>query len=940
MAGVINDAPRTRPLTGHGRATIAFNTPGLRLLEGRRDLSVLWDIRVAPDARGKGIGSALFERVEVWAKANGCCQLKVETQNINVRACDFTHGTDVSCEWSTTPRILHCRRKRNSSGTKICESRAKSERSMWHDVIFAARLLHKAPIFTAAAVLTLAVGVGVNTAVFSVVNAILLRPLPVRDSGRLVVIASQDISSSALRGMSLPDVKDYRAATRDLFEDIAGYSVGFLGVARQGGPPERVLVTWTTGNYFPLLDVRPVLGRVIRPDEGESGRADAVVVLGYSTWQRRFGGDRSVIGEIVHLNGQPCTIVGVAPPNFVGTFAFSESELYLPLNWSGAETFDDRQVRGLHVIARLKPEVTIESAQVAMNVVAERLTRQYPESNATVSVRILPERLARPEEDQYRSNALGAAITLALVVLVMIVAAVNVTNLLLARAAGRRHELAIRAALGAGRGRLVRQVMTESLILAALGGCAGVLLGTSAARMLATMRLPGDLPVRFDFSLDGRVLAYAVAVVLVTGLLVGLVPAMRVSGADLDQTLRQSGHGAPSRHGHRVRVFLVIAQIAVRFVLLAAAGLLVRSLFEAKRADLGFRPEGILNIHMDVGQLGYSEPRGRAFFEEVERRVRTTPGVEDTSFAFTIPMGYIRVSGAVEAEGQPVERQKRLSAGKNIVSSNYFQTMGIRIVRGRSFSDADTQQSRPVALVNQHLANMLWPRQDPIGQRFRSAGQEGSWVEVVGVTNTGKYRFLFEDPQPYFYVPIVQEYTALRALQIRTSMRPELLAPVVERTIRTLEPNLPLYDVQTMTQALGSGLGFFPVRVGAVSAASLGLLALALSSIGLYGVVSYLTSQRTHEIGVRMAVGADRHDILRLVLLDSFKLVLVGVVAGLLVTLACSRVVSSFLFGVSPRDPLTLVGLAPILGGVALIACAIPARRAARVDPTVALRSE
>ena len=368
--------------------------------------------------------------------------------------------------------------------------------------------------------------------------------------------------------------------------------------------------------------------------------------------------------------------------------------------------------------------------------------------------------------------------------------------------------------------------------------------------------------------------------------------------------------------------------------------MLVRSLFEAERADLGFRPEGILNIHMDVGQLGYSEPRGRAFFEEVERRVRTTPGVEDTSFAFTIPMGYIRVSSAVEAEGQPLERHERLSAGKNIVSSDYFQTMGVQIVRGRSFSDRDTGQSRPVAVVNQHLANMLWPRRDAIGQRFRSAGQERSWVEVVGVTETGMYRFLFEDPQPYFYVPIVQEYTALRVLQIRTSMRPEALTPVIERTIRALEHNLPLYDVQTMTQALGSGLGFFPVRVGAVSAASLGLLALALAGIGLYGVVSYFTSQRTHEIGVRMAVGADRHDILRLVLRDSFTLVLVGVVAGLLVTLVCSRLVGSFLFGVSPRDPLTLVGPAAILGGVALIACAIPAWRAARVDPTVALRAE
>ena len=629
--------------------------------------------------------------------------------------------------------------------------------TLWNDVVFTTRLLRKSPIFTAAVVLTLALGVGVNTAVFSVVNAIMLRPLPVRNGDRLVVIASQNTSNRALRGMSFPDVQDYRAATRDLFEDIAGYSVGFLGLAPQGGRPERVLVTWITGNYFPLLDVRPVLGRVIRPDEGGPGRADAVVVLGYSTWQRRFGSDRSVVGQIVKVNGQPCTIVGVVPPEFVGTFAFSESELYLPLNWSGVGDFDNRHARGLHALARLRPEVTVERAQTAMNVVAERLARQYPDSNVNVAVRVLPERFARPEEDQFRSNALAAAIMLALVVLVMIVAAVNVTNLLLARATGRRQELAIRAALGAGRGRLLRQMVTESLMLAALGGGAGLLLGTWAARVLATMRLPGDLPVRFDFNLDGRVLVYAVTVALVTGLLVGLIPAVRISGTDLDPTLRQSRHRSPGTHGHWIRGVLVVAQIAVCFVLLAAAGLFVRSLFEAERADVGFRPQGVLNIHMDVGQLGYTEAQGRALFEEVERQVRSIPGVQDMSFAFTIPMGYVRVSNPVEAEGQPVDSDKRLSAGKNIVSSEYFHTMGIQVVRGRSFSDSDNEQSRPVALVNQHLADMLWPGQDPIGRRFRSAGPDGSWVEVVGVTHTGKYQFLFEDPQPYFYVPIAQD---------------------------------------------------------------------------------------------------------------------------------------------------------------------------------------
>jgi predicted permease len=575
-----------------------------------------------------------------------------------------------------------------------------------------------------------------------------------------------------------------------------------------------------------------------------------------------------------------------------------------------------------------------------MDVVAGRLARQYPVSNGNIAVRVLPERLARPEEGQFQTNAIAAAIVLGLVGLVMIVAAVNVTNLLLARATSRLHELAIRAALGAGRRRLVRQMVTESLLLAAWGGGVGILVGTWGARVLATLRPPGDLPVRFDFHLDGRVLTCASLMALVAGLLVGLLPAVRASRADLDRTLHQSRSGSHGRHGYRISGFLVVAQISICFVLLATAGLFVRSLVEAQHADVGFQPDGVLNVHMDVGQLGYSETQGRALFDEIERRVRAVPGVEHVSFAFTIPMGYIRVGTAIEAEGRPVDSRERVSTSKNIVSPEYFETMGIRVNRGRRFSEADTAQSRPVAIVNQRLADMLWPARDPIGQRFRSAGKGSAWVEVVGVTDTGKYEFLFEHPQPYFYAPIAQEYTGLRVLQVRTTMPPDALAPAIERAIRALEPGLPLYDVQSMKHALGSGLGVFPVRVGAASAATFGLLAFVLAVIGLYGVVSYLASQRTHEIGIRMAVGATRRDIVRLVIRDGLTLVGFGLAAGLLITLASSRVLESFLFGISSHDPLVLVSVPPILGGVALIACVIPAWRAARIDPTIALRSE
>jgi putative ABC transport system permease protein len=514
--------------------------------------------------------------------------------------------------------------------------------TLLQDIRYGLRMLRRSPGFALAAIVTLGLGIGVNTAVFSVVNAIVLRPLPVRDTDRLVVVATQRASDRTLRGVSFADLQDYRPATTGVFEDIAGYSVGFLGLASIGSEPERVLATWVTGNYFQLLDLRPALGRVIRADAGVPGRIDPVVVLGYSTWQRRFGGDPSVVGRSVVVNGRSCTIVGVAPVGFSGTFAFSESELYLPLNWLSGDGFDDRQARGLHAIARLRANVTIDNAQAVMNVVAERLSRQHPNSNANLGIRVLPEHLARPEEDQFRTNTLGAAIILTMAILVMIVAGVNVTNLLLARAASRRRELAIRSALGAGRARLVRQMVTEGLVLAMLGGGTGVLLGAWGARALAAMRLPGDLPVRFDFGLDGRVLAYSGAVVVVTGLLVGLASAVRGSGANPDRVLHGSREGLPSTHPHRIRGFLVVAQISCCFVLLSLAGLFVRSLSEAERADLGFRPEGILNIHMDVGQLGYSEAQGRSFFDEVNRRIRSLPGVQNVSFAFTIPMGYIR----------------------------------------------------------------------------------------------------------------------------------------------------------------------------------------------------------------------------------------------------------------------------------------------------------
>jgi predicted permease len=784
-------------------------------------------------------------------------------------------------------------------------------------------------------------GIGVNTAVFSVVNALLFRPLPVRDAERLVVLGSRGPGTTTLGPMSYSDLQDYRTATREILEDVAGYTVGFIGLAPERGRPARVLVTWVTGNYFELLETQPPLGRVIRTPEGTPGRIDPVVMLGHTTWQRRFNGDPSVIGKTARLNGRPCTIIGVVPPQFVGTFAFSESEVYLPINWSSGFPHDDRGTRMLHTIARLREGVTIQRAQALADVVALRLGQEHPETNAGVSVRVLPERVARPEENNAQSNQFVAAVLIGLVALVLLVAEVNVTSLLLARSVNRRKELAVRAALGASRGRLVRHLLAESAVLSWLGGAAGIALGAVAARALTLVRLPGDLPVRFDFQLDHRVVTYALALTTATAIIVGITVAWRLSRISVDEGLRARGYGAtPSRPAHRMRKTLMVAQVAVTFVLAIAGGLFACSLSKAERADLGFAADRVLNVQMDIEQVGYSESKGRAFFDDVERRLRALPGVEDAAYAFSVPFGYVNLWAGVQAEDRPVEPSEQLRVGKNIVDTHYFSALSIRIESGRSFTEADTHYAPRVAIVNRRLADLLWLGQDAIGRRFKEAGESSPWMEVVGVTTAGKYRLLFEDPQPYFYVPIAQNYTALRVLHVRSSLAPERLARDVERAIHGLEPDLPLYDVQSMTKALDSARGRFLVRGAALFAGVLALLAVVLTVAGLYGIMSYLTSERTHEIGVRIALGATAASIARLVASEAVRLTVIGAAIGFVGAYTSAQLLRRLLFGVEPTDWASFAVALVCLLLVTVAATLIPVRRAARMSPLPALRSE
>ena len=807
------------------------------------------------------------------------------------------------------------------------------------DAHFAIRMLRKSPVFGVVIAAMLALGIGVNTAVFGVVNAVLFRPLPVKDGARLQVIATYRAKTPALSPVSFPDLQDYRAATRDVFDDVAGYSVGFMGLAYQGGAPARVLVSWVTGNYFSLLGIQPAVGRLIREGEASPGPSAPVAVLGYSTWVRRFGGDPAIMGQKVMLNGHPCTIVGVVAGEFTGTFAFSEPEIYLPVNWMSRSVLEDRSTRNLHTLAHLRPGVGTQRAQSAVDVVAERLRREHPADDGDIRLKVVPERLARPEEDNARSNGIGAAAMLLLVELVLLAAILNVANLLLARVTGRQREFAIRLAVGAGRGRLVRQLLTEFAVLAALGGLAGFGLASWVWQILAAVHLPGDLPVRIDFHSDGRVLAYGAAATAFTALLAGLAGGCGGPRGNLVTALHGGGSAVASS-GWRWRRALLVAQLAISLVLLIAGGMFLHSLRQAQRANFGFKPEGVLNLEMNVAQLGYSPSLGRAFFDEVARRVRNVPGVQNAAFASSVPMGYVRLSGRLTAEGQSVSRAEQVAAGKNIVGPDYFATLEIPIERGRSFTRADDERSREVAVVNRRLVDLLWPGQNPVGRRFSQAGPDGPWIEVVGVTPTGKYRFLFEDPQPFYYLPMAQEYTAMRVLHVRTAAPPQALAATIGREIHRIQPDLPVYDVETMNEALNGGYGLFMVRTGALFAAILAFMGLSLAVIGLYGVVSQMANERSHEYGIRIALGANRKDIALAVIRSGAVLLLCGTTIGVVLAFGLTRFLSRFLFGLPPVDWPSFTAGIILVTAVTLIAMLVPARRATRVDPILALRSE
>ena len=817
--------------------------------------------------------------------------------------------------------------------------------TLLQDIRYGARMLMKNPGFLIVAVITLALGIGANTAIFSMVDAFLLRPLPVKDPAQITVLAFQQKQGNFLTQFSLADYRDIRDQSTGVFSDVFAYQFGLDGLSVDG-KADRVMTNYVTGNYFSSLGLKPALGRLILPSEGDVPGADPVMVLGYSYWQTRFGGDPGIIGRKVSVDGQPITIVGVAPKDFVGVYPILSVQGYLPMGMATiagnpSDFTTNRQIRNVPILARLRPGTSIQQAQAALAVISQRLAQEYPETHKNLSMRAFRELEARPNPDPNHTVFVVGGLFLGLAVMVLLLACVNVANILLVRSTVREREMAIRAALGAARIRMIRQLLTESVLLALLGGVAGVLLGYWGSSALGSVNVQTDLPIHFDFGFDWRIFSFATAAALLTGIIVGIVPAVRASRGNLSAILHEGGRGVVGGK-NRLRSALVVVQVAGSLMLLIIAGLFTRSLAQAQRTDLGFKPDHVLNLIMDPNEIGYNQSQTRDFYKNLLQRVRALPGVVSASTANATPMGYYNNFDSLAIEGyQPPPGQPAPASLYNTISTDYFPTMGVSLLRGRNFTEADDENGQYVAIVSEAMAKQFWPDKDPIGRQFQMTTDPKHSLVIVGVAKDIRFNGLTGPFSPMFYAPYLQHQNgnSLQTLQLRTAGAPETMIPEVEHAIESLAPQLPVFDVQTMTQALNTLNGLLFYKIGAVLAALLGMLGLVLAIVGVYGVVSYAATQKTHEIGVRMALGAQPADILKMVFREGLLIVGVGLLVGIGGALAAGQVVGSFLT-VSPRDPVTYAMVTALLLIVALSACFIPARRAMRVDPMVALRYE
>lgn len=815
------------------------------------------------------------------------------------------------------------------------------------DFRYAVRSLVKRPVFTLVAVVTLALGIGINTTVFSLANAIFLRQLPVASPENLVWVFSNRENPN-----SYPDYVDYRNQTH-LFEGVLAYDWIPLNLGNNG-QAERIQGTLVSGNYFDLLGVKAQLGRTFVPEEVETRDAFPVVVISHSLWQRTFNGDRDVIGKATIINGHSFTVIGVAPNGFVGTEEAFPREIWIPLEMQGVvrpgiggrngpDSFANRSARSLTVMGRLKSGVTLRQAQAGMSLVAARLAQSYPDSNNNFQISLYSAGNGRPFFRTTLRPVTG--ILFAIVALVLLIACANVANLLLARAANRQKEIAIRLTLGATRTRVIRQLLTESILLACLGGLAGLLLNVWLIHLLIAVKPSVPLPLNVEFYTDWRVLSFTVVLSVIAGMCFGLVPALQAYKRDLVPALKdQTGEFNNRQKVFGLRNGLVIAQVAISIVVLAAAGLFLRSLHNARTINPGFDAEHVLTLSFNTNAQGYDAAKAIQFYEELSGHVKALPGVQDVSIAQSSPLSYFyapALAAPIVIEGhEPSPDENPPVVGHNTISPHFFQTIGVSLLNGRDFTSKDREGAPGVVIINETMSRTFFSNENPIGRKLRvlRRGDQAASLEIVGVVADSKYLSLGEDPTPYFFLPYLQNPQPTMSLHVRTVGNPKEIALSVRREVQMLDPNLPAFNVMSLAENINISL--FPARLGALLLGVFGLLALSIASVGIYGVMTYSVSDRTREIGIRMALGAREGDVLRLMIFKGMWLAVIGVAIGTGLALVTTRVVKSYLYDVSASDPVTFLGIALLLIGVALVACYVPARRATKVDPLVALRYE
>lgn len=801
------------------------------------------------------------------------------------------------------------------------------------DVHYAIRTLRRAPVFAATAIISLALGVGVNTLVFSVVNGLVLRPLPVSDPERVVFVQRTGSSSSH----SFPAYRDLRDRNVT-FAALAGYRITMMHVDANGS----VTHEWgylATGNYFDLLGIRASAGRLFRPSDDAAPGASPYAVLSYDYWQTRFGGDPAVVGSVIRINQLPYTVVGVAPRGFFGTEIFYRPNIWVPMSMQaqievGNPWLENRNTSNTWVIGRLKDGVSIAQAESNLSVIAEQIAREHPSAGRTERITLTqPGLIGDALGGPARAFAFGV---LVLGSLVLITACANLTSTLAARGADRHREVALRLAIGAGRGRIVRQLLTEAILLAFAGGAVGIIGAIAAASALSRWQLPIGVPVQFDVQPDARVFAFAFVVCLIAGVAFGLLPARQAAITDPHTSLKARGDTSDRRWP--IRDVLVGIQVALCFVLLAACLVSIRGLQHALTMPLGFEPAGVTMAAFDVGLAGHSPQAAEQLRRQALERISALPGVESAAYGNSLPLNIDQSNTRVLPDDRPDLRGVDVPrAIKYQISPGFLRTLGIRLLQGREFAWEDTETSRRVAIINNAFAEQILRTQAPLGRHFRY-GTQGPPIEVVGVTETGKYRSLTEPDTPVVFEPILQAYNTTTVLLVRSSIPPANVAAEIQRVISALDPKMPVFNTGPVERMLS--LVLLPMRVAATALGAFGLLAIVLAATGIHGLVAYAVARRQREIAIRVAVGASRSTVLRLLLRRMAILITVGAFVGVLLSLAAARVLSRIVYQASGADPITLGVVALIVGTVGMLACWLPARRALDVEPAAALAAE